>query len=787
MIVDALKEKISVRVRLSIKSFLLVIVVSFGCLDIYSRAHTVDVAVKKLDSAYKKMVEADSFYDTAEDIISNYLRSVVDSSFFPSRKLEAVLDTLRKTIENRNILPGELKNSIVADMDRARSSLEQAYFYAGQGKSKEARHHLYKSALSMSLIHETLKGLDNAADTEFQNLRKKVRADIVGSPQEQLLVLMTCLLFVMVLGLSFILDILIPLKKVSERMVLASRDPAHAKKYIEKRPRLDELGIIQISLNKLLTEVEHSIKRSSDAEALAQQRLAAIEVSKDGIGIVSKDGMLTYANRSLFDLHGIAREDIGRYLNHPWTGLYTEAGQGDIERQVLPEIEKNGFWHGASDLVRKDGAVIIAELSLTRLTDGGLIGTARDITERVRTAEEKDKLQQQVLDVQKLESVGRLTGGIAHDFNNMLTIINGNLDMAADPGAPDSESAKYIKIAKRAVLRGSELTQRLLAFSRNQTLKPKIVNLNVVIPEATMMMIRAIGENVEIIFDLAEGLSLTKIDIGQFENALVNLAINARDAMPDGGYIKIKTQNRTLTNCDILHQGKILPGDYAMVEISDTGCGIPDDLISKIFDPFFTTKDIGEGSGLGLSMVYGFVKQSHGHIIVNSKVGVGTAVRLFFPVTDQLETIEKKHESTDQDIEMSKALRGDKTILIVEDEDEILKLNHDILNRLGYKIFCAANAHDALSLVKKGTQIDLLITDIIMPGKMNGYELAYEVKAYIPAIKTLFISGYAPTQLLKIGSAPASIDLLAKPYIRGQLIRRVRLALEKDLLDRADN
>jgi PAS domain S-box-containing protein len=384
--------------------------------------------------------------------------------------------------------------------------------------------------------------------------------------------------------------------------------------------------------------------RVKHLDALSQKMMVAIEAAGDGIGIIDSKGNLDYMNRALLDLHGLGNADKSAYIGKPWTSLYTEKGCQQIRRSVMPVLQKTGLWRGESPIVRKDGALAYAEMSLTCLGDGAIIGTARDITGQKKSEAEKEALQQQFMQMQKMETVGRLTGGIAHDFNNMLSVISGNLDIIADYVSKIPSMENHVMAAQRAVERGSELTQRLLAFSRKQVLKPVPTNINEIVPETIKLIKRALPANIEIAFISEKNLWTVEIDIGQLENALLNLCINARDAMQEHtvGCLTFKTLNVMIAQDDPQRRDYMLPGPYVLVSVTDTGEGIPPEIMDRVFEPFFTTKDPIKGSGLGLSMVYGFVKQSRGYVTIDSTVGSGTSVNLFFPRAAQKE--ENSHQ-----------------------------------------------------------------------------------------------------------------------------------------------
>ncbi len=493
----------------------------------------------------------------------------------------------------------------------------------------------------------------------------------------------------------------------------------------------------------------------------------------DGIGIIDSKERLVYMNRSLMALHGISPDNAPAYIGRNWEYLYSEKGQDDIRDHVMPALRRDRSWRGESPVVRTDGTVVIAAMSLTLLDDGGFIGTARDVTEQKAQAAEKEALYKQLLRAHKLEAVGRLTGGIAHDFNNLLTVITGNLEIIEDDTHHLPEIKKPVEALRRAVGRGSDLTQRLLAFSRQQVLKPQVVNANDVIAETIKLMRRAIREDSEISTRFAGQLWDTEVDTGQLENAILNLAINSSDAMPAGGRIMIETANTSLDDKDPLKPNYMSPGDYIVISLADTGEGIPPALLNRVFEPFFTTKESGKGSGLGLSMVYGFVKQSGGYVTIDSAQGAGTTVRLYFPRVYSKPASHRKERPAAAPVK-----GGNETILLVEDENDILNLASNTLSRLGYNVRTADSGVSALALARQMKDIDLLLTDIVMPGGMNGKELAAQIKTLFPRTKVLMVSGYARDALRRDNLAPADAALLSKPYSREELARAVRRVIE---------
>ena len=383
---------------------------------------------------------------------------------------------------------------------------------------------------------------------------------------------------------------------------------------------------------------------------------------------------------------------------------------------------------------------------------------------------ELEKAQAALRQAQKMEAVGQLTGGLAHDFNNLLTGISGSLQMLQNKVSQGrySEVDRYVLAAQGAARRAAALTHRLLAFSRQQTLDPKPVDLNHLVVGMGELIQRTIGPQIEIQSVAAAGLWNTRVDPGQLENALLNLCINSRDAMPDGGKLTIETANRWLDE-HAARQRNVPPGQYVSLCVSDTGTGMSPETISRAFDPFFTTKPIGMGTGLGLSMTYGFVRQSGGEVRIYSEVGDGTTVCLYLP---------REHASADAPAEpegTTDATDGNKeNVLIVDDEPTVRMLVADVLQEAGYTPIEADDGPAGLRIVQSNTRIDLLITDVGLPGGMNGRQLADAARSLRPDLKVLFITGYAENAVLNHGHLSPGMQVLTKPFAIETLTRRVK-------------
>lgn len=435
-------------------------------------------------------------------------------------------------------------------------------------------------------------------------------------------------------------------------------------------------------------------------------------------------------------------------------------------------IERLGrFWQGGSFTpieerrVRRDGAEIHVIQTGTGIPWNGktaILAVNWDIT---REKSNEEQLRQ----AQKMEAIGQLTAGVAHDFNNILTVIMGNCDLLeAKLGDEDPQSTAILRAARR----GADLTQRLLAFSRKQVLNPVAVDANALIKQATSLLSPTLGEHNQIETVTAAGLWSCEADPAQLENALLNLAINARDAMPSGGRLTIETSNACLDEEYAAQTADVTPGQYVMLAVSDTGVGIPSENIPHVFEPFFTTKDVGAGSGLGLSMVYGFVKQSGGHIGVYSEAGEGTTVRLYLPRSR--ETEDRPTEIAFQD---SPTGRGE-TVLVVEDDADVRALTVAMLRNLGYDVLEAGRGAEAIALISAGRRFDLLLTDIVLPDGMNGRELADEVARLSPTTQVVFMSGYTENAIVHHGRLDQDVTLLQKPFRKSELARVVRRMLD---------
>ena len=396
-----------------------------------------------------------------------------------------------------------------------------------------------------------------------------------------------------------------------------------------------------------------------------------------------------------------------------------------------------------------------------------LLGFSEDITDQ-------KALEQQLRQAVKMEAVGHLTGGIAHDFNNLLGVVIGNLDIAAEHASKSPGLRECIEEALSSALRGAELTRRLLAFSRNQPLQTAVVDLNQGLPQIANMLRRTLGEHIVIEMHQASDLWRVLADPAQMDEAILNLAINARDAMPKGGPLTIETANAHLDEEYAAHHAEVAAGDYVQVSVSDTGVGMTQEIIDRCFEPFFTTKGAEKGTGLGLSMVYGFVKQSGGHIKVYSEIGHGTSVKIYLPRADRL-----AQAKIVADPARTAPTQGREVILVVEDNTDLRTVMVKQLTDLGYETREAENAKAALAALARHPEVELLFTDIIMPGGMTGVELAREVRRLHPEVKILLTSGYTARAMANGFHDIEGLELLQKPFRKHDLAQRIRHILDR--------
>lgn len=520
------------------------------------------------------------------------------------------------------------------------------------------------------------------------------------------------------------------------------------------------------------------VGRDMTESHMAQEALSESEQLARGIVNTALDAFVQ------MDEHGIVTEWNSQAESiFGWT--HAEAVGAKLSDLIIPYIHRDSHLAGLErflrtgeanilgrrfeiEAMRRDGVEIKVELSVTALRRRhGFVfnGFMRDLTDKI---EAEERIRQ----AEKMEAVGQLTGGIAHDFNNILTVITGTIEILADAVKDEPQLAAITQMIDEAASRGADLTQQLLSFARKQPLEPRETDVNTLIIDTAKLLQRTLGEHVEIESVFEDETCPAIVDPNQLATAILNLALNARDAMPDGGKLIIETGMAVLDANYARKHNDVRPGRYAMIAVSDTGTGIPAPALDKVFDPFFTSKGPGKGTGLGLSMVYGFVKQSAGHIMIYSEEGHGTTIKMYLPPASGVIPVT---EAT-----LAPMVEGgDETILVVEDDKLVRDYVLTQLHSLGYVTLDAANATEALAIVRTGHRFDLLFTDVIMPG-MNGRQLADEMTKVMPGLKVLFTSGYTENAIIHHGRLDEGVLLLAKPYRKSDMAIMIRKALAAD-------
>jgi len=494
-----------------------------------------------------------------------------------------------------------------------------------------------------------------------------------------------------------------------------------------------------------------------ESERLAARFQHTIESITDAFFTLDHEFRFTYLNQKTADVLGGTIEGFLDHVVWEKCGLGYDSVFAQQYRKVAQTKEAVHF----EEYFEPAGKWL--ELDVYPSADG-LTVYFSDTTER-------REMEQRLRESQRLEAVGHLTGGIAHDFNNLLTVILGNAELLAE-SISDPNLRPLAEMTVAASQRGSELTSRLLAFARRRPLNPKPTNINQVIESIEPLIRRTLPEHIEIEFMLGPDLHVIEIDAGEFDAALLNLVVNARDAMQAGGKLTIETTNSVLEpNYAARHPG-VEAGEYVTVCVSDTGSGMTPDTVKRAFEPFFTTKPTGKGSGLGLSMVFGFTKQSGGHLKIYSEVGEGTTIKLYFP------KVNESVSDTYQTLADESPQGGDEHILITEDDDLVRQHLEGQLKLLGYRVTSSASGKEALAILTDQTDIDLLLTDVVMPGGMNGPQLAAQAQMLYPKLKVLYTSGYTENAVVHHGRLDPGVTLLSKPYTRMELARKVRLVLD---------
>jgi signal transduction histidine kinase/CheY-like chemotaxis protein len=501
----------------------------------------------------------------------------------------------------------------------------------------------------------------------------------------------------------------------------------------------------------------------TEQRRLAVRLQTSLDSLSQGVAVFDTDGRLINWNHCFLVLLHLpaALVDVGT----PYAAIAghgaAEGGEGLLE---TPDQIRHGSHDPAEpvvyEIIYRTGQHL--EVRRTPMPDGGFVLTISDMTRRAQA-------EAVLRESQKMQAIGQLTGGIAHDFNNLLTVILGNLEYAA--AKLNNQPALHARIERAtwAAQRGAALTSQLLSFARKQALTPAAIDLAATVPELVPLLRRTLGEHIDVRYVETAGLWPALADPAQLESAVLNLALNARDAMPDGGRLTIELANKVLDEAYARAHAEVVAGDYTMLAVSDTGHGMTPEVVARVFEPFFTTKPDGKGTGLGMAMVFGFVKQSGGHVKIYSEPNAGTTVRLYLPRA--VGAVAPVGQRTAAPVMLP---RGSACILVVEDEPAVREIAVDILTDLGYRVIAVADVDAALrAFGDEGASVDLLLTDVVLPGKLRGRDLAERLTAIRPSLRVLFMSGYTENSIVHHGRLDDGVHLLAKPFKREQLARKV--------------
>ena len=519
-------------------------------------------------------------------------------------------------------------------------------------------------------------------------------------------------------------------------------------------------------------QAENEARRRNEAEL--QRVIMAIEQAGEMVLVADPDGAITYANPAFEAVSGYSREEVlGRNPRLLKSGKQDGAFYDDLWKTITG----GRVWQGRMVNKRKDGTFYVEDATISPVMDEfgrivSFVAVNRDVTEHLLLTEEKASLQEQLRQAQTLESIGRLAGGVAHDFNNMLGIILGYGEIVLDRLHERDPLRREVQEMVKAAQRSAALTRQLLAFSRRQTLQPQVLDPNDLVRNLEKMLRRLIGEDIELRLALAQDVGRVFVDPGQIEQVIMNLAVNARDAMPGGGRLSIGTASVELDEIYAATHPDAAPGEYLLLAVTDTGCGMEQEVLDRIFDPFFTTKEEGRGTGLGLATVYGIVKQSGGNIWVYSELGRGTTFKVYLPLTGALP------EPAPGATEAVAPVRTGEHVLVVEDEEGLRNLMESLLSHLGYQVTLAANGGEALLLMEeKGLAPDLVVTDVVMPN-MSGRQLVDRLRRARPNLRALYMSGYTDDTIVHHGVLDPGTPFLQKPFNIRDLGAKVREVLQ---------
>jgi PAS domain S-box-containing protein len=570
---------------------------------------------------------------------------------------------------------------------------------------------------------------------------------------------------------SFVVPLRVGKETFGLLLLLDIMDSRGIEKILEALKDISGLLSLILKNSFLFRNLETLVEQRTSALRKSEARsMAILQSALDGFWIVDKMGKILDVNDAYCKMIGYTREEL-LLMTIP------QVETVESKEEVLVHIQRVlAGEHARFETAhrRKDGSLLFIDLSAQRLpgTETEIFSFLRDITERKQAEQAQKKLQEQLNQAQKMESIGRLAGGVAHDFNNMLGVILGHTELAMEQVDSSQPLQADLEEIQKAAQRSADLTRQLLAFARKQTIATKILNLNDIIPGMLKMLQRLIGEDVDLSWKSEAELWSVKMDPSQIDQILTNLCVNARDAIAGVGKILIETGNRTIDEAYCSEHNDFSPGEYVLLTVSDNGLGMNQEIMNHIFEPFFTTKAVGQGTGLGLATVYGIVKQNKGFIIVNSSPGKGTTIRIFLP--RYLEMVAQTMTKVPAD-----CFDGDhETVLLVEDEPAILKMVGRILEKLRYNVLTAGSPGEAIRLAEEyDSEIHLLITDVIMP-EMSGLKLSESLLSFYPNLKRLFMSGYTADLIAHRGILEEGVQFIQKPFSKNDLADKIRQVLK---------
>ena len=669
-----------------------------------------------------------------------------------------------------------LKDNLIRLVPAVRRELEEA---ASRKQRRQAELALRKSEAHIRLIADNLPVLITHLDKDlrFQFVNKTAEEWYCLSAEDVLGKTVGDVIGVKALEkLQGHLDKVTSGERVNFTETLSYPDGKTRNVHVSYVPDISEDGLVRGHFGLVVDLTAHKQTEAALVETEAYL-FSAVESISEGFILYDPDDRFIMCNEKYKDFYPQIKDDLvpGANLEDLARKAFERgAVKGSAEDEDLSlnlRLSQQESAQGSREQELSDGRWLLC--SDRRTADGLTVGIRTDITDVKQTA---DQLRR----AQRLEAVGQLTGGVAHDFNNILAAIIGNLDLIEDGGGiRDKFDQDGIAIALRSALRGAELTHRLLAFSRQQALDAEATNINDILTPFHELATRTIGEDITIEMKPSADLWPTMVDVGQLENALLNLAINARDAMPDGGRLTVETANKILRDDGVMAYENLEPGAYVMIAVRDNGTGMPADVRARVFEPFFTTKDVGKGSGLGLSMVFGFARQTGGQVVISSEEGAGTTVSIYLPRADETTTA----VSAVVEIEQEDS-RGNETILVVEDDSDVRNFLVKVLNRLGYFVLEAEDGPAALEIMAATGVINLLLTDVILPRGMSGRDVANVFHERYPAAGVLFSSGYTRDVLNRRGQLDDGVALLNKPYRPRDMARQVREILDNRYMER---